>query len=144
MTSYKGCRIPEELLYDLEFHVWVKVDGQTATVGVTDPAQAYAGEVIYIKVKEIGTKVERGAILATVESAKYMGPIRSPLSGIISEVNAAIVSTPSLINQDSYLNWVARLMYEKLDEELKFLIPGNEAAKRYKSIIDEWDIKCEG
>ena len=142
MGGYKGCRIPEDLYYDLEYHVWVRVDGDIAIVGATDPAQAYAGEIIYIKIKEKGTQIDRGGILATVESAKYMGPMRSPVSGTIIEVNQEVASNPTLINQDAYTNWVVQLWSEKLSEELKLLTPGSEAAERYRSIIDEWGIEC--
>jgi glycine cleavage system H protein len=140
--SYKGYRIPEDLMYDLGFNVWVKVEGQVATVGATEPAQAYAGEVIFLKVKDVGTKVSRGAIVATIESAKFMGPMRAPLSGTVSEVNKAVVSTPSLMNQDSYANWVVRLSADNLAEELKLLTPGKEAAEKYKPTIDEWGIEA--
>jgi len=140
--SYKGCRIPEDLFFDMEYHVWVRVEGQTATVGVTEPAQAYSGEVIFIKVKPAGTKAERGAILATIESAKFMGPMRAPLSGTVSAVNAEVVAKPSLINSDSYANWVVKLSAENLLGERGSLVPGSEAAERYKAVIDEWGVNC--
>lgn len=140
--SYKGFRIPEDLLYDLQFNVWVKVEGQIATVGATEPAQAYAGEVIFLKAKDVGIKVVRGAILATIESAKFMGPMRAPLSGTVSEVNKAVLATPSLMNQDSYANWVVRLSVDNLAEELKLLTTGKEAPEKYKAIIDEWGIEA--
>lgn len=142
MPDYKGCRVPEDLLYNIEYNVWVKLEGGIATVGATEPAQAYAGEVIFIKVKDVGTKVQRGAIVATVESAKYMGPMRAPLSGTVTEVNGEVKSTPSLINTDAYANWVVKLKAEKLDEEVASLIPGKEAAEKYKPIIDDWGIEC--
>jgi len=113
-----------------------------ATVGATEPAQAYAGEVIFIKAKPVGTKVERGAILATIESAKFMGPMRAPLSGTVVEVNADVVSKPSLMNTDCYVNWVTKLSAEKPDEEMKLLTGGKEAAEKYKSIVDEWGVEC--
>jgi glycine cleavage system H protein len=116
------------------------VEGQVATVGATEPAQAYAGEVIFIKAKPVGTKVERGAILATIESAKFMGPMRSPFSGTVQEVNAEVIAKPALMNGDSYANWVVKLAAEKLDEEVKLLVGGKEAAEQYKPIIDEWGI----
>ncbi len=139
---YRGCRVPEDLLYDVGFHVWARVEGRVATVGATEPAQAYAGEVIFIKAKPVGTKIERGAILATIESAKFMGPMRAPLTGTVAEVNSEVISKPSLMNSDSYANWVVKLTAEKLDDELKLLIPGKEAAEKYKPIIDEWGVDC--
>lgn len=113
-----------------------------ATIGATEPAQAYAGEVIFVKAKPVGTRVERGAILATIESAKFMGPMRAPLSGTIAEINAEVISKPSLMNSDSYVNWVARLSVGKLGDELKLLVGGKEAAEKYKPIIDEWGVDC--
>ncbi|MDV3293830.1 MAG: glycine cleavage system protein H [Nitrososphaerales archaeon] len=142
MQSYKGCRVPEDLLYDMGFHVWVRVEGQTAAVGATEPAQAYAGEVIFLKVKDVGTRVDRGAILATVESAKFMGPMRAPLSGTVSEVNREVVATPSLMNKDSYANWVVKLTADKLADEVNLLTPGKDAIEKYKPIIEEWGVEC--
>ena len=139
--SYKGYRIPAELLYDLEYNVWVRIEGQTATVGATEPGQAYAGEVIFIKAKPVGTRVERGAILATIESAKFMGPMRAPLSGTVAEVNAEVISNPSLMNSDSYANWVVKLSADKLGDEQKLLLAGADAAEKYKPIIDDWGIE---
>lgn len=123
--------------------MWTTLEGHVATVGVTEPAQAYSGEVIFIKVKPVGTRVERGAILATIESAKFMGPLRAPLSGTVTELNAQVVAKPSMINLDSYANWVVRLAAERLDDELRLLVAGKLAGERYRSIIDEWGIDCE-
>jgi glycine cleavage system H protein len=142
MGEYKGCRIPEDLLYNLDYHAWVKIGDQIATLGITEPAQAYSGEVIFIKIKDVGTKLQKGAILATVESAKFMGPMRIPLSGTVSEVNSAVKSTPNLVNSDCYTNWVAKIKPEKIDDELKTLISAKEATERYKPIIEEWGVDC--
>jgi len=142
-SNYKGCRVPEDLLYDLSYNVWTKLDGEVATVGVTEPAQSYSGEVIFIKVKPVGTKIERGAILGTIESAKFMGPLRAPLSGTVIEINADVIAKPSLINRDAYVNWVVKMVPEKLDGELKLLLAGKEASEKYKPIIDEWGIECK-
>jgi Glycine cleavage system H protein (lipoate-binding) len=142
VSEYKGCRFPEGLFYDTEYHVWVKLEGEEASVGATDPAQAYAGEIIYIKVKDVGTRLERGSIAATVESAKYMGPMRSPLTGTITNVNEDVRSSPSLINQDPYASWVFKIKPEKLNEELSRLQDAKSASQKYKAIIDEWGVQC--
>src|SRR6266852_4505231 len=86
MSDYRGFRVPEDLHYDLGYHVWLRVEGDLVAVGATDPAQAYAGEIIHMGIKKAGTRVERGGILATIESAKFMGPMRSPVSGTVSAV----------------------------------------------------------
>jgi len=141
MTDYKGLHIPEELHYDLGYHVWLRAEGELVAVGATDPAQAYAGEIIHIGIKKVGTRVERGGILATVESAKFMGPMRSPVSGSVVVVNQEVAKKPALVNGDAYGQWVVRLKPEKLASELAQLTPGTEAAEKYKPIIDEWGVE---
>lgn len=141
MAHYRGFRIPEELHYDLDYHVWVRTEGEVVVVGATDPAQAYAGEIIHLTVKRPGTRLQRGAILATVESAKYMGPMRSPVTGAVEDVNQEVVKKPATINGDAYGSWVARIRPEKLAEELGMLTPGPAAAEKYKTVIDDWGIE---
>jgi glycine cleavage system H protein len=143
MGDYRGFRIPDGAYYDLDYHVWLRTEGDLVVVGATDPAQAYAGDIIHIGVKKPGTRLQRGAILATVESAKYMGPMRSPVAGTVEEVNQDVVKKPTLINADPYANWVARLRPETLAEELPLLTPGAVAAERYRPIIDEWGITAK-
>lgn len=140
MAEYRGFRVPEELAYDLGYHVWVRVEGDVVVVGATDPAQASAGEIIHLSIKKPGTRLQRGAILATLESAKYMGPMRCPVTGTVESVNPALAKTPTLLNEDAYANWVARIKPEKLAEELALLTAGPDAATRYGPIIDEWGI----
>lgn len=140
--EYRGCRFPEGLLYDVEYHVWVEMKEGVAVIGATDPGQAYAGEIIYIKIKEVGTILERGAIAATIESAKYMGPMRAPLSGTVVEVNQVVRSQPNAINSDPYGTWVLKIKPSRAEEETKKLLSSTEAAERYRAIIDEWGIEC--
>jgi glycine cleavage system H protein len=142
MAEYRGFRIPEDLHYDIGYHVWLRTEGDLVAVGATDPAQAYAGEFVHIGIKKVGTRVERGAILATVESAKFMGPMRSPVTGTIIEVNQEVAKKPALVNSDAYANWVVRLKPEKLDAELALLTPGAQAVEKYKPIVDEWGIEA--
>jgi glycine cleavage system H protein len=142
--DYRGFRFPEELHYDLGYHVWLRIEGELVAVGATDPAQAYAGEIIHMGIKKPGTRLDRGAILATVESAKYMGPMRSPVAGTVVEVNQAVAKKPALVNGDAYENWVVRLKPDKLPEELALLTPGKDAAEKYKPIVDEWGIQGSG
>ena len=141
MAEYRGFRIPEDLHYDLGYHVWLKVEGELVAIGATDPAQAYAGGIIHIGVKKAGTVVKRGGILATIESAKFMGPMRSPVAGTVEEVNAEVAKKPSLVNGDAYAHWVVRLRPENLEADLAQLTSGAEAVEGYKPIIDEWCIE---
>ncbi len=140
MAEYKGFRIPEELAYDLGYHVWVRTEGDLVVVGATDPAQASAGDIIHLSVKKAGTRLQRGAILATLESAKYMGPMRCPVTGTVEAVNPELAKTPTLVNRDAYQHWVARIRPEKLAEETALLMSGADAATQYGPIIDKWGI----
>ncbi len=144
MPDYQGFRIPEDLHYDLGYHVWLRVEGDLVAVGATDPAQAYAGEIIHIGIKKAGTRVERGGILATIESAKFMGPMRSPVSGTVSAINGEVAKKPALVNAEPYANWVVRLKPERLSAEVQLLTPGAAAAEKYKPIVDEWGIEKSG
>lgn len=140
MAEYRGFQIPEDLAYDLGYHVWVRLDGDLVVVGATDPAQASAGEIIHLSIKKPGLRLQRGAILATLESAKYMGPMRCPVTGTIDSVNTDLAKQPTLVNQDAYQHWVARIRPEKLAEELALLTPGADAAARYGPVIDAWGV----
>jgi len=140
MAEYKGFLIPEDLSYDLDYHVWVRVEDGLVVVGATDPAQASAGSIIHLSIKKPGTQLKRGAIMATVESAKYMGPMRAPVTGSVVEVNEALKKEPTLVNADAYGTWVAKLQPAQLDAELGLLVPGPVAAERYPAIIDAWEI----
>jgi glycine cleavage system H protein len=144
MAEYRGFRIPEDLSYDVDYHVWLRVEGDLVVVGATDPAQAYAGDIIHLSIKKPGTRLARGAILATVESAKYMGPMRCPVTGTVAEVNEAVAKQPVQINRDAYGSWVARVRPEKLTEEQGLLVAGAAALDRYRPIIDQWGITSKG
>ena len=92
---------PEELRYTQE-HEWVRVDGTTARVGITDYAQDALGDVVYVDLPEVGTTVAAMASCCEVESTKSVSEIFSPVSGTVSEVNTDLADTPQVINEDPY------------------------------------------
>jgi glycine cleavage system H protein len=79
-------------------HEWIEVDGDTATVGITDYAQGQLGDVVFVDLPEPGRAVEKGKEAAVVESVKAASEVYAPVSGTISEVNAALAEDPSLVN----------------------------------------------
>jgi glycine cleavage system H protein len=81
-------------------HEWVRVEGDTATVGITDFAQSQLGDVVFVEVPEAGRTVARGGEAAVVESVKAASDVYSPVSGQIVEGNQALVDDPSLVNSD--------------------------------------------
>lgn len=101
--------IPEGLKYTKE-HEWVKVEGNKATIGITDHAQSELGDITFIELPGIGDEVKVSDSIATVESVKAASDIYAPVSGRITEVNEALVSTPEVVNQSPYdKGWILRV-----------------------------------
>ena len=145
MAVVNDCNIPEDLFYVIDKHVWARVDGDLVTVGMTDVAQHLAKSVIAVTQKKPGKTVVRGRSIATVESAKWVGPVPAPVTGEIAEVNAALGSSPGLINSDPYgAGWVARLRPADWDAEVGDLASGPEGVEAYRRFLDAEGIACGG
>jgi len=84
-------------------HEWVTLEGQTATVGITDYAQHALGDVVFVELPKPGAKFSAGQVIGTVESVKAVSEIYSPISIEVSEVNAALANAPEKINQDPHV-----------------------------------------
>ena len=93
--------IPQELRYSKE-HEWVRVDGGTARIGITDFAQESLGDVVFVQLPEAGADVVAGASAAEIESTKSVSDVFVPVSGVVAAVNDALVAAPELVNQDPY------------------------------------------
>ena len=87
-------------LYFTEEHEWIRVEGDTATVGITDFAQAQLGDIVFVEVPEAGRQVTKGGDAAVVESVKAASDVYAPVSGDVVEGNQALVDDPSLVNSD--------------------------------------------
>jgi glycine cleavage system H protein len=91
-------------------HEWVKLDGDTATVGITAYAQEQLGDVVFVDLPSVGKKVEKGKEMAVVESVKAASEVYAPLSGEVVEVNAALGDAPATVNEDAMgAGWFAKL-----------------------------------
>ena len=88
-------------VYYTKEHEWVRVDGDTATVGITDFAQGQLGDVVFVEVPEAGRRVSRGGEAAVVESVKAASDVYAPVSGEVIEGNQALVDDPALVNSDA-------------------------------------------
>lgn len=145
MAVYKGCDIPEVLHYSIERDVWIRfeVDG-TVTTGMTDVAQTRCGKVVSIRFKAMGRRVRRGQSLATIESAKWVGPFPAVLSGEIVATNEAAFKQDILVaNKDPYgAGWLVRFRPTDLDAERGELVTGAGAVERYRARIDEYKVTC--
>ena len=91
-------------------HEWVKLDGDTATVGITVYAQEQLGDVVFVDLPAVGKKVEKGKEMAVVESVKAASEVFAPLTGEVVEVNAALSDAPATVNEDAMgAGWFAKL-----------------------------------
>jgi len=92
---------PSDLRYTKD-HEWVKLDGDTAIVGITDYAQRELGDIVYVEVETIGQSMEAGAVFGTVEAVKTVSDLFLPVSGTILELNANLANAPESVNSDPY------------------------------------------
>ena len=101
--------VPEDLLYTTD-HEWVRVDGTSITLGITDFAQDALGDVVYVELPESGSATSAGAAFAEVESTKSVSDIISPIDGNVTEVNDSLSATPELLNSEPYgAGWICRI-----------------------------------
>ncbi|MCM1152996.1 MAG: glycine cleavage system protein GcvH [Muribaculum sp.] len=101
-------KILDNLRY-ADSHEWVKVDGDIATVGITDYAQHALGDIVYVDMPEEGDEVTAGEDFGAVESVKAASDLISPVSGEVVEVNAALEDEPGLLNADAFENWIMKV-----------------------------------
>lgn len=100
---------PGDLLYTKE-HEWLRIDGETGAVGITDHAQKELGEVVYVELPTVGTKFDSGGAFGSVESVKAVSELFLPVSGEVVEVNEELGSAPEKINEDPYgAGWMLRI-----------------------------------
>jgi glycine cleavage system H protein len=92
---------PDGLLYSKE-HEWLKVDGDLATVGITDYAQNSLGDIVYVELPRVGQTIKQFASIGVVESVKAVSDLFTPIGGEVTEVNAALEADPALVNRDAY------------------------------------------
>lgn len=109
---------------------WVKIDGEIATVGITDYAQKKLRDIVGVELPEIGREVKIGDPVAVVESVKAAADVYAPLSGIITEANQELSTSPELINKDPYgKGWLFKIKISNPDEKEKLLDPEKYADK---------------
>ena len=123
-------KIPAELKYTKD-HEWVKIDGDTAIVGITDFAQSELGDIVFVDIQTEGEFVEKDEIFGAVEAVKTVADLLMPLSGEIVEFNPELEDTPELVNSDPYgAGWMIKIKYS-VASEIDTLL----SAKQYEEII---------
>lgn len=120
--------VPEDLLYT-KSHEWVRVDGDTATIGITDFAQSELGDIVYVDLPSPGRVLQAGDSFSTVESVKTVSDVYSPIAGEVTQINSDLEAASELMNSDPYGGgWLIKL---SLDGEPTGLL----TAEEYKAAI---------
>jgi len=113
--------IPKELRYTKD-HEWIKVKGDTATIGVTDFAQQQLGDVVFVEIETMGETLQKGDVFGTIEAVKTVSDMYMPIAGEIIEVNPKLEDSPEIVNEDPYgEGWMIKIKIEddlELDELL--------------------------
>ena len=114
-------------------HEWVRLDGDTATVGITDYAQAQLGDVVYVELPAVGKAVKQGGEMAVVESVKAASEVFAPASGIVTEINEALAATPQTVNEDAEgKGWFAKIKLADNNEISKLM-----DAAAYRKFVED-------
>ena len=107
---------PDHLRYTKD-HEWIQLEGNTATVGITEFAQGELGDIVYVDIESVGKSLEAGAVFGTVEAVKTVSDLYLPVAGTINEVNPLLSSTPELINTDPYGDgWLVKMTIKNLSD----------------------------
>lgn len=147
MSVINGCNLPDDYFYYIDKHVWAKpMDGDTIRVGMTTVAAKLSGgklAAITVKAKSIGTEVNQGKSIATVESSKYVGPVPAPISGVLLRGNDQLTTNPNLAISDPYgEGWIAEMKASDWSTQKETLLTGPEGLAKYKEKLDAEGISC--
>ena len=108
-------KILEELRY-ADSHEWVRLEGDIATIGITDYAQHALGSIVYVDMPDVCDEVTAGEDFGAVESVKAASDLLSPVSGEVVEINEALEDEPELVNQDAFANWIIKVKVSDASE----------------------------
>lgn len=99
---------PSDLKYTKE-HEWIKADGKTGTVGITNYAQESLGDIVFVELPKVGTEITAGKAFGSVESVKAVSDLYAPASGTVTEVNTELATAPERINKDAHAAWMLKI-----------------------------------
>jgi len=122
---------PTDAKYTKE-HEWIKINGSTGTVGITDHAQNSLGDIVFVELPKVGATITAGKSFGTVESVKAVSDLYAPVSGTVTEVNADLASAPEKINQDANDTWLIKMTLSDAGEASGLL-----SAADYEKFIAE-------
>jgi len=122
---------PADYKYTKE-HEWVKVNGDTGTIGITDYAQQSLGDIVFVDLPKSGTELTAGKTFGTVESVKAVSDLYAPVSGTVTQINDALTTSPEKINSDPHGSWMVKVKLKEAGE-LKSLL----SAVDYEKFVTE-------
>lgn len=126
-----GMSYPEKYRY-AKSHEWLNLDGQTATVGITDYAQESLGDIVFVELPKVGQQLEAGSTFGSVESVKAVSDLYAPITGTVTEVNESLNATPETINAAANDTWLIKLTVTNSDEANALL-----SAADYEQFVKE-------
>jgi glycine cleavage system H protein len=118
---------PKDFKYTKE-HEWLKVDGDTATIGITDYAQQSLGDIVFVEQPKIGSQITAGKTFGSVESVKAVSDLYAPASGTVTEVNGELATAPEKINRDAHGTWLIKIQLSD-PSEVNSLLSAEDYAK---------------
>ena len=115
--------LPQDLKYTKE-HEWVKVDGVTATIGITDHAQSELGDIIFVEFPDIDQEIEKDEPFGTIEAVKTVADLFAPISGKVTEINEDLENSPESVNSDPYgEGWIVKVSIDNAGELDELMTP---------------------
>lgn len=150
MAELKNCLLPDDLKYHIEYNVWLRDKGDgTWDLGMTDIAQTMAGSIIHCRPKKVGKMVKAGRGLATVESGKWVGPIRTPFACEVISANEAVEGDATMINRSPYKDgWIVCVKPVDGEAAISELLDVAAAVEEFVGYMAEHElgecIHCEG
>ena len=150
MAELNNCILPDDLYFNVQDNIWVKDMGdETVRLGMSDIAQSMAGNIIHCRPKKAGSKLKAGRSVATVESGKWVGPVRCPFGGSIVAINEQVEADAALINRSPYKEgWIIQIKPDDFAGALAGLVQGQAALDGFKAYMEEHEITgcthCEG
>jgi len=138
MTTVRGCTFPDDLFYNVESNVWCRRDPDgTIVVGMTAYAVSLAGQIVAFTPKAVGKRVDQDRSVATVESGKWVGPVKAPVSGEVTAINELLDTQPGIVNEDPYgRGWMVRMRPSDWGEEVTTLLSGESARAAFEAKMD--------
>jgi glycine cleavage system H protein len=150
MADVKNCLLPDDLYYHVEHNVWLRDKGDgTWDLGMTDIAQSMAGALLHCRAKKVGKAVKEGKSLATVESGKWVGPLKAPFACEIVAHNEDVATDATVLNRSPYKQgWIIRVKPSEGVDATAALVSGEAAVEAFRKYMEEHElaecIHCEG